>query len=416
MKWLVVVPDGAADKPVASLEGKTPFEKASTPVLDMLASKGLVGMVRTIPENMVSGSDVGNLSLLGYNPQHILTGRASLEALGANIHLKEGSSAFRMNFVSLAKKSSYEDSIMLNYGVDKISDEESNQLIDELKEALLNEKDFPEINLYSGSGFKNIMVAEGDFSTLNLQSAHTFLGEPIRDYLPSKNSDDIKKVTMLEKIIQISIAVFEKSSVNLVRESRGLQPIDAVWFWGQGTAMKDEDFNLRRGLSSALVSGVNIVKGIGRWANMDVADIPTATGTIDTDYDAKVRAVKDAFMEGKDFVFLHIEAPDDCSHRRDANGKVKSIEFIDREILAPLVEFMEKEFDEFSILVAPDHFTFSSDGNHGDEPVPFVIYQKTIEENVDVDNAEISNFSEKTCSRGAFVESGKELIDKFLNR
>jgi len=397
MKYIVIVPDGMADHPIEELGNKTPLEVAHTTNMDYLAQHGRTGLVKTIPDGMHPGSDIGNMSLLGYNPETSHTGRAPLEAANLDIHLKENEIAVRCNLVTVT------DDKMIDYSAGHISTKEASLLVD----ALNAEIDLEGVRFYTGKSYRHLLVltVRDPETYLNIKTIppHDILGKEIKSYLPQGHESE-----MLLKLMEKSKSILEKHSVNTVRLDLQENPANMIWLWGQGTKPKLEAFQEKYGLNGAMISAVDLVNGIGRLAGLEIIDVPGITGYYDTDYSAKAEYALNA-LKSHDFVFVHVEAPDEAGHNGDAKAKIEAIENIDKKIVGPMLNAFDQH--EVRILVLPDHPTPVALRTHTNEPVGFVMFGKGI------DHDDSQEYSETvTNEQGLKFESGEALMEYFTKK
>lgn len=398
MKYIVMLGDGMADFPIEALGGKTPLEVAKKPNIDRLAKGGILGMVRTVPEGMKPGSDVANLSAMGYNPLECYTGRSPLEAVSIGIDLKEEDVAFRCNLVTLSEEEQYQDKTMIDYSSGEITTAESFQLIAAVNEAFQSEQ----IEFFSGISYRHCMVWHGGPLGLNLIPPHDISDKKIKEYLPLNEAI----LHMMEK----SYEVLKKHPINLARIEKGLHPANSIWLWGEGTRPAISNFYEKYGLHGAVISAVDLIKGIGICAGMDVVEVEGATGNIDTNFEGKGKAALDVLLNGKDYVYIHVEAPDECGHRGELDNKIKSIELIDEKIVGPVLEGLEKAGEEYAILVMPDHPTPLAIKTHVSDPVPYLIYRSN-----QVVESRIGTYTEKTAgATGIYLENGYQILNQLL--
>ncbi len=417
MKYLILVTDGAADEPIEALGGKTPLETANMEQINGLARRGEVGLVHTIPEGMQPGSDVANLSVMGYDPFTYHTGRSPLEAASIGIDLSDTDVAFRCNIVTLSKTSgrdgeapafgdgseAYEDLFIIDHSSGDISTEEADQLIKAIDEAFGSEL----IEFYTGVSYRHAMIVHNGTTEMDLTPPHDVLTRRVGDHLPKgENSDFIKE--MMEK----SYRLLSAHPVNKARIAKGLNPANSIWIWGQGRKPSLSSFYDKYKVKGAAISAVDLIKGIGICAGLESIDVPGATGTIHTNYDGKAQATVDQFKKGLDFVFLHLEGPDECSHQGDLPGKIECLEQIDRRIVGPVTEYLRGTGEDFRILVLPDHPTPIAIRTHAAKPVPFVFYDSGRETAEDEGKA----FSEASGAKGRFFGNGYELTDYFFGK
>ncbi|MFA7163210.1 MAG: cofactor-independent phosphoglycerate mutase [Eubacteriales bacterium] len=399
MKYIVILGDGMSDYPVPELGNKTPLQVAKKPNIDRLAQYGQLGLVKTVPETLPPGSDVANLSVLGYEPEKYYTGRSPLEAASIGIDLKDTDVTFRTNLVTLSEAERYEDRVMVDYSSDEISTEEAHQLLDTIQAHFNNEL----YTYYKGISYRHCLLWEKGSLDLDLTPPHDILGKRIADYLPS-GKDSLPLLKMMKE----SQRLLENHPVNLKRKEKGLRPANSIWIWGEGKKPALDPFKNKYGLSGAVISAVDLIKGLGILAGMDSIDVKGATGNIDTNYLGKAQAALDALSQGKDFVFVHIEAPDECGHRYEIDNKVKSIELIDELVVASLIKGLEV-YEDYKILVLPDHPTPLSLRTHTRDPVPYILYQKSRAK-----KGSSMTYNEKNAQdAGIFIGSGPDLMAKF---
>lgn len=401
MKYIVLLCDGMADIPCPALGGRTPMEAAVKPNMDALAKRAEVGIVRTVPEGMTPGSDVANLAVMGYDAKACYTGRSPLEAANIGIELADDDVAFRCNLVTLSDAGSYEDRNMQDYCAGDIHTQEAREIINSLQEAFGG----GEFDYYTGTAYRHCLVWHGGKTALGkLTPPHDIPSRRIGEYLPA-HPDAAPLLDMMRR----SCALLENHPVNQKRRQDGLPPANAIWLWGQGKRPQLENFTQRHHKTGAVISAVDLLKGIGRIAGMKVCDVPGATGYIDTNFSGKMQAAVNELRAGCDFVYIHVEAPDECGHRGEVQNKVKAIEEIDRQILGPLLEQMEG-MTPYSLLILPDHPTPLAIRTHSAEPVPYLLYRS----NREADGCPV--FTEQAArDTGRFVEVGYTLIDRLFS-
>lgn len=366
MKYLVLLCDGMADTPCPKLDGLTPMEKALKPAMDGLACRSEIGTVRTVPEGLSPGSDVANLAVLGYDTRECYTGRSPLEAANIGVELSDTDVAFRCNLVTLSEDADFTEKTILDYCAGDIHTEEARVLVEAVQEAFGGE----EFDFYTGTAYRHCMVWHNGREPARLTPPHDITGRVIGPHL-SGDPAAAPLLSMMER----SFRLLKDHPLNRERMARGLPPANAIWLWGQGKRPRLQNFRERFGLDGAMVSAVDLLKGIGRLAGMEVCEVPGATGYIDTNYEGKRRAALDALAAGRDFAYIHVEAPDECGHRGEPENKVKAIEDIDRLILAPLLEELERKGEPFALLVLPDHPTPLAIRTHDAAPVPYLLYR-----------------------------------------
>lgn len=400
MKYLVVLCDGMADYPIPELDNKTPLEYANTPTMDRLAKKSYVGLVKTVQDGMKPGSDVANLSVLGYDPKKYYTGRSPLEAGSIGIDMKPTDVSLRCNLVTLSDEPNYQDKTILDYCADDISTAEAKILVDFLAENLNSE----EFSFYSGVSYRHCLIwNNGTLDLGTLTPPHDITGKPIKDYIP-KHENAKKLYDLMVK----SYDLLKNHPVNQERVKRGLRPANSIWLWGEGVRANLDNFHEKYGLKGSMISAVDLLKGIGKFSGMNVVQVEGATGYLDTNFDGKAQAGINEFKNGQDFVYIHVEAPDECGHRNEMLNKVKAISTIDEKILKPVLEYLESTGEDFKILVTPDHATPLALRTHTNDPIPFFIYDSTKE----IDG--VTNFCERTAKEtGNYIPTGYTIMEDF---
>lgn len=392
MKFIVLVGDGMADEPLPSLGGRTPLQAAETPNMDRIAAEGRSGLARTVPAGMPPGSDVANLSVVGYEPSRYYSGRAPLEAAAMGVSLGKGDIAFRCNFVTV------KDGRMDDYSAGHISSEEGRELVSALKPLVPGER------LYAGVSYRNLLVLDAGGEAV-CTPPHDILDQPIAGYLPQGEGSEL-----LIALMEASRTVLSEHPVNARRIAEGKRPANMIWLWGQGPAPSMPTLLEKSGLRGAMISAVDLLKGIGVYAGMEVIDVPGATGTIDTNYEGKVEAALSA-LERVDLVYLHVEAPDEAAHEGDLELKIRAIEAFDRRVVGPLLQkLQESKRYEWRILLLPDHPTPISIRTHTDRPVPFSIMGAGVAPD------EVRTFDEEAAARGGFgLLDASKLIELVSN-
>lgn len=364
--------DGMADEPNEALGNSTPMEKANKPCMDSLAAKAEVGIVKTVAEGLKPGSDVANLSVLGYEPAVYYSGRSPLEAASIGIDLKDTDVTLRCNLVTLSDDEDYENKTILDYCADDISSEEAKILIEYIQEKLGNDV----FRFYPGVSYRHCLVwSNGNPHPGVLTPPHDITGKVITDYIPKGEAVD-----ELYDLMKKSYDLLKDHPVNKARIARGKRPANSIWLWGEGTKPLLDNFSEKFGKKGSMISAVDLLKGIAICAGMNSVDVDGATGYLDTNFDGKCKAAIEEFKNGADLVYVHVEAPDECGHRGEIENKVKAIEMIDEHILGPVVEFL-KGYDDFAVLVCPDHPTPLSIRTHTSTPVPYLIYDSKNEIN-----------------------------------
>ena len=398
MKYVIVLADGCADLPIEELGGMTPLEKSITPNMDEFASDGDIFLVKTVPEGMKPGSDVANLAVMGYNPQKCYTGRSPLEAASIGVELSDSQTAFRANLVTLSNEENYEDKTMLDYSAGEISTPESRALMSYIEEKMGGNG----THFYPGVSYRHLFVWDNAPAPFKLTPPHDISDKKIKDYLPSDK-------TVLE-LMKKSAELLKDHPVNLERISKGQNPATSMWIWGEGTRPSLDSFYSLYHKKAAVVSAVDLIKGIAILAGMKSIDVEGATGNIKTNFDGKAKACADALLnDGYDLVYVHLEAPDECGHQGDAFGKTRSLEIIDEKVIGSIRKRLDEKGEDYAFMVLPDHPTPVSIKTHSGEPVPCVIYKKGMKNNTGL------RFTEKSAREyGEKIDVGYSLMKKFL--
>lgn len=400
MKYIVMLGDGMADYPVEALGGKTPLEAAKKPNIDRLAKGGRLGMVKTVPDGFKPGSDVANLSAMGYDPLECYTGRSPLEAVSMGIQMEDTDVAFRCNLVTLSDELEYEKKTMMDYSSGEITTDEAAELIRAVDEAFSTD----EILFYPGISYRHCMIWHHGPKGLHLTPPHDISDRKIAGYLPENS--------VILDLMKRSYQVLKDHPVNQDRIARGLNPANSIWLWGEGTRPGVTEFEAAYGVKASVISAVDLIKGIGLCAGMKVIEVEGATGNIDTNFKGKGEAALQTLLEGQDLVYIHVEAPDECGHHGDIEGKVRAIELIDEEIVGPLLKGLEEAGEDYGILVMPDHPTPVSIKTHISDPIPYLLYHSN-----HVEDSGIDTFTEKTgASTGVYVEPGYLLMSQLLEK
>ncbi len=399
MKYLILIPDGMADYPVEELGNLTPMQKADKPTMDALASKSLVGTVSNVPEGMVPESDTANMAILSFDPKVYSKGRSPLEAVSMGIDMKSDETAYRCNVVTLTEEQeNYEDRIILDHSADEISTEEADQLIKTLEKELGNEMR----KFYTGVSYRHCLIWKNSDDRYNFMRPHDILGKRIGEYLPRVEDGGAAFLELMRK----SYDILKDHPVNQSRKARGLKPANSAWLWSPGKKPQLPSFKEKWGMDAAVISAVDLIKGIGLCAEMKSIDVAGATGNVHTNYDGKAAAAIDAFKNGADLVYVHVEGPDECGHRAEIENKVKSIELIDQKILSPVYKYLCEAGEDFKIMVLPDHPTPICRRTHTMDPVPFFIYSS------ESDVKGCDTFNEFTAKdMGFYVENGYTLME-----
>lgn len=397
MKYIVILGDGMADEPLNSLGGKTPLEAANTPNMDALASMGEVGTVSMVPEGMKPGSDVANLAVLGYDPRANYSGRSPLEALSVGVQMKPEDVVFRCNIVTLTEDEPFEEKTILDHSSGEISTQDADVLMDAIREAFNS----PEFQFYTGTSYRHITVWDHG-KVLDMEQPHDHLGERIEQYLP--------KEPVFRKMMEKSYRILNAHPINQERAAKGLNKANSLWFWGAGTKPSLPDFKEKTGLSGAMISAVDLLKGIAVGAGMKVIEVPGATGSLHTNYEGKADAAVNALLEGGcDFVYVHVEAPDEMGHQGSVSNKISAIESLDSRVIARVKAQMDASGEDYRMLIAPDHPTPIRCRTHTMDPVPYIIYDSRVQRKA------LARYNEKeAAATGNYQPEGFKLMDRFL--
>lgn len=403
MKYAVVLYDGMADYPVPALGGKTPMEVAKKPNFDTLAAKGEVGMVKTVADGLKPGSDIANLSVMGYDPAVYYTGRSPLEAVSIGVKMNDTDIAMRCNVVTLSDEADYDEKTMVDYSAGDITSEDAAELIKAVQEHFGG----GEFDFYSGVSYRHCLVHHGGTTELgNMTPPHDISGKVVGPYISTH-----KNAEKLTAMMRESYDILKDHPVNKRRMAEGKRPGNSIWLWGVGKRPALESFEKLYGLKGSVISAVDLLKGIGISAGMTTPDVEGATGYIDTNFEGKAAAGIEEFKNGKDFVYFHFEAPDECGHRNEPENKVRAIELIDEKVLPALLDYLNNCGDDYKVMILPDHPTPIVTMTHAGDPVPYMIYHK----NNEVESG-VASINEKTAAAtGNYVAVGHTLIRKFLN-
>ena len=400
MKYVVILGDGMADYRQSFLGDKTPLMIANKPFIDSLARESEAGLCQTVPCSLKPGSDVANLSVLGYNPLECYSGRSPLEAASIGIDLKETDITARANLVTVSDEKEYADKTMIDYSAGEISTQEATELINYLRGHLNNQK----YTLYAGISYRQCIVIEKGSLMGDLTPPHDITGKPIKGHLPT--SDGGKE---LFEIMKKSYELLKDHPINKKRIAEGKNPANSLWFWGDGTKPNLQSFYDKFALKGGIISAVDLLKGIGKLAKMQVIEVEGATGNYDTNFVGKANACVKALSGGLDFVYLHMEAPDECGHHGDAKNKVYSIEQIDN-VVKIIHDGLKQMGEDFAFLILPDHPTPLSIMTHCSDPVPYILYNsKESVKGIDAYD------EENTAKTGIFEKEGYKLIQKLFS-
>ena len=401
MKYVVILGDGMADEPIEALGGKTPLSYAKTPMMDMLSKKSEIGMVHTIPEGMNPGSDTANLSVAGYDPKKYYTGRSPLEALSIGVDMKPDDVSLRTNIVTLSEEEGvpYNKQTIIDHSAGEISTEDAAMLIEAVKEGLQREG----YSFYVGTSYRHLLIWEKG-EVIDLVPPHDVLGSVIEENLP--------KDAILREMMEKSYDILKNHPINVERKKQGLNPANSLWFWGAGTRPALSSFEELYGLKAAMISAVDLLKGIAVGAGMTNIEVEGANGGLHTNYEGKAAAAVKALSEdGFEFVYVHVEAPDEMGHQGSVERKIQAIENLDEHVIKPVYEGLKNAGVDFRMLVMPDHPTPIRLRTHTSNPVPYMIYDSTKEQ----DNAWNYNEAEGENS-GHNRAKGYELMGYFLQK
>lgn len=400
MKYIVMLGDGMADEPLEALGGKTPLEVAKTETMDALAKKSEIGMAYTIPEGMSPGSDTANLAVLGYNPRIYYTGRSPLEALSIGVDMKETDIAIRCNIVTVSDEEGipYEDRTIIDHSSDEISTEDAAVLLKAVQEELENDI----YKFYVGTSYRHLLIWDRG-TVVELEPPHDHLGCIIKDFLPK---DEVLR-WMMEK----SYAILNNHPLNVERRAKGLKPANSCWFWGAGTRPALTSFEEKTNLKGSMISAVDLLKGIAVGAGMTNIEVEGANGGLHTNYEGKAQAAVDTLLkDGQDFVYIHLEGPDEMGHQGSVERKIQAIENMDARLIKPLVEQMDTSGEDYRLLVMPDHPTPICIRTHSSKPVPFMIYDSR----KDLKKEWHYNEREASVSGNIVIEDGYKLMDRLI--
>jgi 2,3-bisphosphoglycerate-independent phosphoglycerate mutase len=403
MKYIVILGDGMADYPLDYFGGKTILEAADKPNIDYMSSHGELGMCKTVQDGMKPGSDVANLSVMGYDTKKCYTGRSPLEAASIGVEMHDDDVTFRTNLVTLSDEENYEDKTMLDYSAGEITTEESEQLI----KAVAKELNTDKIKFYPGISYRHLCVWSGGSTNVALTPPHDISDRKIGAFLPKGDGAE-KILEMMKK----SEEILRNHPVNKARVEKGLNPATSIWLWGEGTKPSVDNFYEKYGVKGSVISAVDLIKGIAKCAGMESIDVPGATGNCETNWEGKAQAALDAILGGSDFVYVHMEAPDEMGHQGKPDKKKLAVETIDSKVVKFLKDELEKRNIDYKMLIMPDHPTPISLKTHVSDPVPYIIYDST-----KTDGGSGLSYTEKNGeSTGIFIEKGYTLMDRFLDR
>ena len=404
MKYLVLIPDGMADRPIPALGNRTPMEAAVKPCMDELASRSTVGLVSNVPVGMVPESDTANMAILSFDPKVYSKGRSPLEAISMGLSMAPDETAYRCNVVTISEDADcYEDQTMLDHSADEITTAEADQLIKALEAHFGNEFR----HFYTGVSYRHCILWKDGNDTYDFSRPHDIIGRTIREYLPKEENGGGEFYRLMKE----SFEVLNHHPVNEARRAKGLKPANSAWLWSPGKKPRLPDFTEKWGVSGTVISAVDLIKGIGLCAGMKSIDVEGATGNVHTNYDGKAQAAIEAFRNGAEFVYIHVEGPDECGHRAETDNKVLSVELIDRKILKPVYEYLKSTAEDFKILVLPDHPTPIEIRTHSMEPGPFFLFDSR------KDEEGVETYNETTAAEtGLYIPDGFTLLDRVIEK
>ena len=391
-----------ADEKVDALSGKTPMEAASKPCMDELCKKSVVGLVSNVPQGIAPGSDAANMAILSFDPKEYSKGRSPLEAVSMGLKMNDTQVAFRCNIVTLSEDEDYDNKIILDHSADEISTAEADELIMAVEAALGNDMR----HFHTGVSYRHCMLWDGVEDNYGFTPPHDILGKCIKDYLPAGEVGN-----KYYELMKASWDILDHHPVNEARRARGLKPANSIWFWSPGKKPALPSFKDKWGIDGAVISAVDLIKGIGLCANMESIDVEGVTGNVHTNYEGKAQAAIDAFKRGVEYVYVHLEGPDECGHRAETENKVLSIELIDKKVLAPIYEYLKECGDDYKIMILPDHPTPVRLRTHTMDPVPFMIYSSK------EGKKGAESFSEESAAAtGLYVSAGHTLMDALIEK
>jgi len=397
MKYIVILCDGMSGEPLESLQGMTTLEAARTPNMDSLAGKGELGMVQNVPPGMKPGSDVANLAVMGYDPAVYYSGRSPLEALSVGVEMEPTDIVYRCNIVTLTEAEPYAEKTIIDHSSGEIETADTDILMDAIRAEFNN----AEFQFYTGTSYRNITIWKNGKS-VDIDPPHDRLTKVIGPYLPTEPK--------LRAMMEQSFDILNNHPLNLQRAAEGKNKANSLWFWGAGTKPKLDDFESKTGKKGAMISAVDLLKGIAVGAGMKVMEVEGATGSLHTNYEGKAQAAVDALLkENCDFVYVHLEGPDEMAHQGLIPEKIQAIEWIDSRVLAPIQAAMDQSGEDYRILILPDHPNPIRYRTHTGDPVPFILYDSTMERRA------IRRYNEKEAeATGIFVAEGHKLMERFL--
>lgn len=400
MKYIVVLGDGMADLPIDDFGGKTILDVANKPNIDYMSTHGELGMVKTVQDGMKPGSDVANLSVMGYDTQKYYTGRSPLEAASMGVHLEDNDVTFRCNLVTLSDEDDYSQKTMLDYSSGEISTQEARELIKAVNESLHTDI----ITFHGGISYRHLMVWTDGSLKVDLTPPHDISDRKVTEYLPKGEGGE-----KILELMKASEKILKDHPINKQRMLDGKRPATSIWIWGEGSKPMLDNFEEKFGVKGSVISAVDLIKGIAKCADMKSIDVEGATGNYDTNFDGKAEAALKEITGESDFIYVHLEAPDECGHRGEADNKKLSVELIDEKVVGYLKENLKKMGIDYKMMILPDHPTPIKLKTHTSDPVPYIIYDSTKE------NITGSTYTEENAKKtGIYVEEGYTLMSYFL--
>jgi 2,3-bisphosphoglycerate-independent phosphoglycerate mutase len=399
MKYIVILGDGMAGEPLEALGGRTTLEAAATPTMDTLASMGQMGLAKMVPDGMKPGSDVANLAVLGYDPQRNYSGRSPLEALSVGVTMDTTDIINRCNLVTLSEDEPYADKTIIDHSSGEISTADADILMDAVRQAFNNEQ----FQFFTGTSYRHITVWKNG-TVLDFEQPHDHLGQVIGQFLPEHPA--------FRDMMERSFDILNNHPLNIQRAAEGKNKANSLWFWGAGTKPSLSNFQEKTGLKGTMISAVDLLKGIAVGAGMAVAEVEGATGSLHTNYKGKAEAaVKALLADGQDFVYIHVEAPDEMGHQGSMTDKITAIEYLDSRIIAPVKAAMDESGEDYRMLILPDHPTPIRIRTHSSEPVPFILYDSRHQAK------KVARYTERdAAATGVYIQDGYTLMEQFIEK
>ena len=399
MKYIVILGDGMAGEPLEALGGRTTLEAAATPTMDTLASMGQMGLAKMVPDGMKPGSDVANLAVLGYDPQRNYSGRSPLEALSVGVTMDPTDIIHRCNLVTLSEDEPYADKTIIDHSSGEISTADADILMDAVRQAFNNEQ----FQFFTGTSYRHITVWKNG-TVLDFEQPHDHLGQVIGPFLPEHPA--------FRDMMERSFDILNNHPLNIQRAAEGKNKANSLWFWGAGTKPSLSNFQEKTGLKGTMISAVDLLKGIAVGAGMAVAEVEGATGSLHTNYKGKAEAaVKALLADGQDFVYIHVEAPDEMGHQGSMTDKITAIEYLDSRIIAPVKAAMDESGEDYRMLILPDHPTPIRIRTHSSEPVPFILYDSRHQAK------KVARYTERdAAATGVYIQDGYTLMEQFIEK